>query len=209
MKRAVLLLALCMTVTGSCSAWVAQEDGPGPDPYAQLEAGVRVLDARDYPRARSLLEPLYRERWSERVGQRAMLSLISIDLDSRNPDRSLWAAAEGSARLLNVPDLEPWIVPVAETYYLLAIELGAQEERLAEAGQAVAEAEARAERAESGRTLPRPARETVPMRINRLESERTALQRRVAQLEEQLGESSVALRETRQELERIKRTIKP
>jgi uncharacterized protein YceK len=207
MRRAALLIVICTAVVGGCATVLAH--GDRPDPYSRLEAGVQALDAREYARARSLLEPLYLEFWSEPLGQRAMLALISIDLDSRNANRSLWAAAEGAARLLNVPEPEPWIVPVAETYYLLAIELGAQEERLAEADLAVAQAEARAQRAESGRFLPQSARETVPMRISRLETEKSALQRRVTQLEEQLGESSVALRETRQELERIKRTIKP
>ena len=56
-------------------------------------------------------------------GQHALLTLIAADLDNRNPQRRLWAAAEMSARLLSIPDLEPWMVPVGESYYLLAVEL--------------------------------------------------------------------------------------
>jgi hypothetical protein len=204
MRRAALLLVLCAAVAG-CATLMAR----GPDPHSQLVDGVLALDAQDYARGFALLEPLYQERWAEPVGQRAMLALIAVDLDARNPDRSLWSAADRAARLLNVPDLEPWIVPVAETYYLLAMELGAHEERMAAADSARLAAEARADRAESSRTLPQSAAESVPSRISRLEEERGALQQRVAQLEEQLATTAAQLRETTQELERIKRTIKP
>lgn len=206
MKRAALLLALSMVATSGCAAFAINR---GVDPEAQLHDGIIALSQQNYERAHALLEPLYLEHWSERTGQRAGLALIASDLDTRNPQRRLWLAADRSARLLNVAELEPWMVPVTESYYLLAMELGAQEERLARADSARADAEQRASDLQSGRTLPQPTERTVPAQIRSITNERNALQRRVATLEEELAARDTALKETRAELERIKRTIKP
>jgi hypothetical protein len=198
MRRAALLLALSTAGLSGCAALSLSK---APDPAAQLNAGIVALEAQDYPGARGHLEPLYRERWQEPVGQRALLALIAAELDSRNPDRRLWAAADMSARLLNIPQVEPWMVPVAESYYLLAVELGAQEERLARADSARAAAEAAAD-------LPASSRESVPARIRSITTERDALRRRVGELEQLAATRDKELKETRQELERVKQTIR-
>jgi hypothetical protein len=140
------------------------------------------------------------------VGQQALLVLIAAELDNRNPQRRLWAAAEMSARLLSIPELEPWLVPVGESYYLLAVELGAQEERLARADSA--RAAAQAEVAAADRELPSSSRESVPVRINRITTERDSLRRRVGELEAQAQARDKELLETKQELERVKQTIR-
>jgi hypothetical protein len=203
MTRAPLLLALTTAgLTGCAALSVARE----PDARAQLDQGVAALEARDYAGARALLEPLYREHWQERIGQQAMLALIAADLDNRNPNRRLWAAAEMSARLLSIPELEPWLIPVGESYYLLALELGAQEERVARAETARRAAEAEVAAAE--RELPASAAESVPARINRITTERDSLRRRVGELEQQAEARDKELRETKQELERVKQTIR-
>ena len=203
MTRAALLLALTTAgLTGCAALSVARE----PDARAQLDQGVAALDARDYAGARALLEPLFREHWQERIGQQAMLALIAADLDNRNPNRRLWAAAEMSARLLSIPELEPWLIPVGESYYLLALELGAQEERVARAETARRAAEAEVAAAE--RELPASAAESVPARINRITTERDSLRRRVGELEQQAEARDKELRETKQELERVKQTIR-
>jgi hypothetical protein len=203
MTRAALLLALTTAgLTGCAALSVARE----PDARAQLDQGVAALEARDYAGARALLEPLYREHWQERIGQQAMLALIAADLDNRNPNRRLWAAAEMSARLLSIPELEPWLIPVGESYYLLALELGAQEERVARAETARRAAEAEVAAAE--RELPASAAESVPARINRITTERDSLRRRVGELEQQAEARDKELRETKQELERVKQTIR-
>ena len=203
MTRAALLLALTTAgLTGCAALSVARE----PDARARLDQGVAALEARDYAGARALLEPLYREHWQEQIGQQAMLALIAADLDNRNPNRRLWAAAEMSARLLSIPELEPWLIPVGESYYLLALELGAQEERVARAETARRAAEAEVAAAE--RELPASAAESVPARINRITTERDSLQRRVGELEQQAEARDKELRETKQELERVKQTIR-
>lgn len=203
MRRAALLLALLTVGLSGCAAF---SFGRQPDPRAQLDQGIMALEARNYAEARALLEPLYRGYWQHRVGQQAMLALIAIDLDNRNPNRQLWQAAEMSARLLSIPDLESWLIPVGESYYLLALELGAQEERVARADQARAAAEA--EMAAVERELPASAVESVTARINRVTREREALLRRVSELEAQAATRDKELQDTKQELERVRQTIR-
>jgi hypothetical protein len=182
-------------------------------PSEQLAHGAAALEAQDYARARELLEPVYYQHWQEPVGQQALLMLIAAELDGRNPNRRLWAAADMATKLLDIPQAEPWVVPVAESYYLLAVELGATEERLALAEAARADAEERAVRAERAavrtRRLPSTTRETVPAQLRRLNQNREELRRQVGQLQQEINERDRELRETRQELERVRKTIKP
>lgn len=203
MRRAALLLTL---MTASLTGCAALSFARQPDAREQLNQGVAALEAEDYAGARALLEPLYRERWQDRIGQQAMLALIAADLDNRNPNRRLWAAAEMAARLLSIPELEPWLIPVGESYYLLALELGAQEERLARADAARAAAEAEVAAVE--RELPASAVESVTARINRITRERESLLRRVGQLEQEAEARTKELNDTKQELERVKQTIR-
>jgi hypothetical protein len=191
----------------------------GPNPREQLAEGVAALGAQDFVRARGLLEPLYFQRWMEPVGQRALMTLIAAEVDGRNPGRRLAVAADLSARLLNIPNVEPWLIPIAESYYLLALELGAAEERLAQIEASRSEAEgpgARGEVPANKRPLPTSSRETMPSqlaqreRVNaELARERDDLKQQLGQLEQQLAARDRELRETKQELERIKKTIKP
>lgn len=203
MTKRALLLALSTAALSGCAALTFSRQ---PDPREQLNAGVAALEARDYAQARTLLEPIYREHWQESVGQQALLTLVAAELDGRNPDRRLWAAADMAARLLNIDNLQPWMVPLSESYYLLAVELGAQEERLARADSARAAAEAQADAAV--RELPASTRSTVPARIRAITTERDALRRRVGELEELAATREKELRDTRQELERVKQTIR-
>jgi hypothetical protein len=197
MVRAMLLLVVSTAAMAGCAALTGLRGGE--DPRALLHDGVAAVEAQEFLRARGLLEPLVRERPHEPIGQQAALVLIAAELDARNPQRRLWAAADQAGRLLSSP-LEPWLVPVAESYYLLALELGAAEER-------VAQAEARTAQLE--RELPALTRETVPAREDRLTSERDQARRQAEQLQQQLATRDRELRETRQELERIRRTIRP
>lgn len=203
MKRAALLLALTTAGVTGCAALSFSRQ---PDAREQLNQGVAALEAQDYAGARALLEPLYREHWQERVGQQAMLALIAADLDNRNSERRLWSAAEMAARLLSIPELEPWLIPVGESYYLLALELGAQEERVARADAARVAAEAQVAAVE--RELPASAVESVTARINKITTERETLLRRVSQLEQEAEARTKELNDTKQELERVKQTIR-
>jgi hypothetical protein len=201
MRRGALLLAVSVLGTAGCAAVFG---GGRPDPQALLHEGVAAVEARQYLRARALLEPLFQENPADPVAQRAMIVLIAAELDNRNPDRRLWAAADMAGRLLSVDEAEPWVLPVAASYYLLALELGAAEQRVAQAEARAAEA-----RAANARRLPTSARESVPVQMGRVTSERDQARRRAEQLEQQLATRERELRETRQELDRIRRTIRP
>jgi hypothetical protein len=195
-----MLLLLGTVGLSGCAAVAAIR---GDNPRDQLEAGAAAVVAQEYLRARGLLEPLYYDRPLETVGQTALLVLLAAELDNRNPDRRLWAAADMAGRLLAGEPAEPWMVPLGETYYLLAMELGAAEERIAAAESARATAESRA------RQLPASTQESVPARVGRVTTERDQARRQVDQLQQQLATRERELRETRAELERIKRTIRP
>jgi hypothetical protein len=201
MKCAAWLPVLGVMLATGCAVAVGDREA---DPRVQLHEGVAALEAEQYLRARGLLEPLFYERSGEIVGQQALMLLVAAELDHRNPDRRLWAAADMAGRLLDLDNVDPWFIPLAETYYLLAMELGAAEQRIAAAEAARATAEARA----SSR-LPEPTRESVPVRIGRLTTERDQARRRAEQLEQQLAVRDRELRDTQQELDRIKRTIRP
>jgi hypothetical protein len=206
MRRWALLLTVSVLGTAGCAAVFG---GGRPDPQALLHEGVAAVEARQYLRARALLEPLYQENPADPVAQRAMIVLIAAELDNRNPDRRLWAAADMAGRLLSVDDAEPWVLPVAASYYLLALELGAAEQRVAQAEARAAEARAAEARAANTRRLPTSARESVPAQMGRVTTERDQARRRAEQLEQQLATRERELRETRQELDRIRRTIRP
>jgi hypothetical protein len=197
MIRAMMLLLGTLAVAG-CGALAAVR---GDDPWSQLEAGVAAAEAQEYLQARGLLEPLFYQRPNDAVGQRALLVLVAAELDNRNPDRRLWAAADMASRMLVAGPAESWMMPVATTFYLLAMELGAAEERIAEAEAARDTAEAR--------NLPASARESVPVRVGRITAERDQARRQAEQLQQQLAARDRELRETRAELDRIKRTIRP
>jgi hypothetical protein len=200
MRRAVLVLVMSVLGTAGCAAIFGAR---GPDLRLQLHEGVAAVEARQYLRARGLLEPLYYNDPTDANAHRALLVLVAAELDNRNPDRRLWAAADMASRLLAREDVEAWMVPMAETYYLLAMELGAAEQRIARAESARAAAETRA------RALPTSARESVPAQIGRVAAERDQARRRAEQAEQQLAERDRELRETKQELDRIRRTIRP
>ena len=196
MRRAPLLIALAAALTGCAVLGGIGE----PDTEAQLDRGLAALRAREYADARRILEPVYQSSWQNRAGQDALMALAAAELDPRNPDRRLWAGADLAGRLLNIPQAAPEYIPVAETMYLLAVELGAQEEQLARADSAKAAAD-RARRPSSSVL-------SVPARMSKLQADRDALNRRVEQLQTTLRTRDKELADAKQELERIKKTLK-
>lgn len=213
MRRARWRVALLAVTISGCAAL---RGGGEPSPQARLDEGLAALEQRDFVKARAVLDPLYRAHWDRPVGRQAMLALIAAELDSRNPERRLAAAADLSARFLNIDGIADWQVPVAESYYLIALELGANEERLAraeakseQAQQERAEVQQALSAADGGRKLPTSDRESVPARIRRLTGERDEAQRRAAAAEQRLAAREKELQEAQQELERIRKTLKP
>jgi peptidoglycan hydrolase CwlO-like protein len=197
MKKAPLILGLT-AVLSSCAVL----SGVGePDAEAELDRGLTALRAREYDDARRILEPVYQSSWQQPVGQEALLALAAMELDPRNPERRLWAGADLAGRLLSIPQASAADVPVAETLYLLAVELGAAEERIARADSVTQAAEDRSRR-------PTSSVLSVPARMAKLQSERDGLSRRNEQLQATLKTRDKELADAKQELERIKKTLK-
>lgn len=199
MIRAAAFSALLCAGLAGCAA-LRPEQAPGPE--EQLEHGLAALEVQDFSAARRLLEPLYHAYWQESVGQRALLALAASELDARNANRRLSVAADLTGRYLGVPDVPRWTVPVAETLFLAALELGAQGD------SAQVQAGTAARPAGSGRTLPVSTRESLPARVRRITTERDDLQRRLQSAEQRLATREKELQDAQQELERIRKTIK-
>lgn len=163
-----------------------------------LEAGLAALQRGDRDIAHEQIQPVSAENWGEPIGHRATLVLAAAELDPRNPTRRLWVGADLSARLLSHHATPPWMEPVAETLYLLSVELGANEERLART---------EAQR-DSAQALPRLPGPSFMVQLETARTERDRARRRAAELEATLAAKEKELKDKEQELERIKRTLK-
>jgi hypothetical protein len=209
--RKIWVIVLLALVGGNGCAMLRPTDRP--DPGAELELGLAALAAGDYARANAHLYPLYRSHWEQPVGQRALLALIAAEIDPRNPDRRLWSTQDMAERYMQIADAPEWTHPVAESFYMLAAELGAAEERVAraEAERARAEREAAAAQRQSPpaarRSLELPG-PTVPQQVGAITRERDELRQRVQQLQNEVSQRDRQIRERDQELERIRRTIR-
>lgn len=193
MKRTPLLLALAMAVAGC----VAYGGGGEPDPERRLEAGLNALAVRDYARAQEHLESVYRDHWDEPIGQQALLVLVAAEMDPRNTTRRLWASADMAARLLGIPEAPPWMEPIGETLYLLSLEMGATEERIARAQAAL----------DSAQSLPTFTGQSYPAQIEALRTERDNLRRRLDQVLVVRDSIDKELKDKSAELERVRRTV--
>lgn len=169
-----------------------------PNAEQRLEAGLAALARGDRNIAHEQIQPVSTEHWGEPVGHRATLVLAAAELDPRNPARRLWVGADLSAQLLSHHATPPWMEPVAETLYLLSLELGANEEQLART---------EAQR-DSAQALPRLPGPSFMVQLESLSSERDRARRRAAQLEAALAAKEKELKDKEQELERIKKTLK-
>lgn len=195
MIRAPLLFVLLVAGTAGCSLLRL---GGEPDPETRFELGLAALTEGDLARAQEHLYWVYNHHAESPVGRRALLVLVAAEMDPRNPARRLWAAADMSARLLSQSGPPEWAEPIAETMYLLALELGANEER-------IARAEAQRDSAQALPELPGPS---VLAQVQALRTERDSLRRRAQALEAAVAAREKELKEKEQELERIRKTLK-
>ena len=186
MRRATLLMAAVACICVGCGTFASVR---GDDPKDRFTAGVRSLAAGDFAAARSDLGWVAQHYPRAEEGQRALLVLVALEADPRNPSRRIDAGAELAASYLRLPEREDWLEPMAQTLYLIGLELGVAEQR-------VEEAEAKK------RELPKLPGPTVSARIKNVEQDRDRLAKRVTALEAELAEKD-------RELERIKKTIKP
>jgi hypothetical protein len=159
----------------------------------RFEEALAALGRGDYRSAHEGLSWVAQHDADDKRGQQALLTLAALELDPRNPSRRIAAGADVAASYLGLAEKPAWTNPLAQTLYLLGLELGAAEER-------VEKAEREAERAAA--RLPSLPGPTVSTRIRAIEQERDRLSKRVETLEKTLLEKE-------QELERIKKTIRP
>jgi hypothetical protein len=195
MRRTPFLLALLLAGVTGCAAF---GNGAAPEPERRLELGLQALAERDYSRAQEHLEWVYRTHWQEPVGQQALLALIAAEMDPRNTTRRLWASADMSARLLGIEQSPRWMEPLGETLYLLALELGANEERIARAQAAL----------DSAQSLPKFTGQSYPAQVQALRTERDSLKRRLDVLSTEREAMDKELKEKTAELERIRKTVR-
>lgn len=211
MKLNVLLLAACTAGLASCSLLHLASGGSAED---HLHAGLAALDTADYARAMRELTAAYQASPSASDGRHALLALAAVELDPRNPDRRLDEGARLAGGYLRLPPDQSWVSPAASSLYLMALELGAVTARV-DSAQAQADS-ARAEAAAARRTmarfervLPKLPGQPITVRLARLQAERDTLQARVHQLDDALAEKDRQLAEKTEEIQRIRRTLRP
>lgn len=187
-RRSLSAVALTCMLLG-CATLKAPFESQGE---ARLQQALEALGRGDYRTAHEGLSWVVQHHSTDASGQQATLVLAALELDPRNPGRRIAVGTDVAGTYLRTGDKPMWTQPVAQTLYLLGLELGAAEER-------VEKAEREAERAAS--RLPALPGPTVSARIRTVEQERDRLARRVDTLEKQLSEKD-------QELQRIKKTIR-
>jgi chemotaxis protein histidine kinase CheA len=145
-----LLVALVGLAGSGCAALRAE---PEPDPEQHLAWGLTALENQDYQTAHAHLAWLVSYFWNQPVGQRAMLALAAAEMDPRNPGRRLGIGAQIASDYLRLEETAAWLRPVVESAYLMALELGAAEEEIAQLSQEreAAQAAARQARAQAQR----------------------------------------------------------
>jgi hypothetical protein len=194
------IFALALSACGTFSAVFhsGQDD--------RFESGMVAIRRGDFAQANTDLNWVAEHHPNDELGRRAVLVLAAIELDPRNPRRRLAMGADRAGAYLKSDANERWTEPIAQSLYLLALELGAAEERVAQAQSDRLAAEHRANENEVPR-FPEMGH-TVPARLHALEDERDNLKKKVQTLEEQIADRDKKLGEKDKELERIRKTIR-
>ncbi len=159
------------------------------------------------------------------LGSDAAILLAATYLDPRRPDRPLEDAAAVAGHLLR-RDLPGDRRPVATTLYLLALELGAGYVPATEAGPAARDTGLRPDWTTivpaagcgrqlplrddtAGATLPDPGRDPVPARLRALRLDRGRIAAVADSLRRELEAANATLAQKQEELERLRRLLKP
>jgi chemotaxis protein histidine kinase CheA len=166
--RGTLLVGLL--VVGGCASLA---HGGQPRPEVVFERGLQALEQQDFRSAYEQFSWVYEVYWDRPIGERALLALAAVELDPRNPDRRLYVGADLAGRHYQLPTARRWNEPVSQTLYLLALELGATEERLARAEAEREQAEQARARAERERQAARAQAQQAATRAQRAQAEAT------------------------------------
>jgi len=149
---------------GGC-ALAGQIDRQSPQEI--FERGLVALEREDFRTAYQHMASVYEDQWDRPIGERALLTLAAVELDPRNPGRRLDVGAELAGRYFQLPSGTPWNGAVSQTLYLLAMELGAAEERLARAEEEKRRAEVERRRSEAERERAERERRTAQTEARR------------------------------------------
>lgn len=145
----------------------------GPQHGHRIEAAVEAMRDGDYEVAHlALLELSSACPATSELGYRALLLSASADLDPRNPEGQMDRGVGSIATALAANRVPAWAEPVAETLYLLALNMGAAPpagptqsgESADSAGSTQGNRETVAAATEGVRVAPRTSRLNIPMR---------------------------------------------
>lgn len=125
LREAGDLFVLFLTVLLVGCATFGTPSGPGDDPGGRLTRGSVALEQGRFGQAYRDFRALARRCESGTEGREAVLLLATLELDPRNPARLAPAGAQLAARYLQTPSLSVTSLRVAESLYLLALDLGA------------------------------------------------------------------------------------
>lgn len=198
-KGAALTLFVLVSAAG-CALRRPAAQPSGPRPEDRLQQALTVLDSGNYAGATRQLLALTQTYPNTAVGRAALLNAAAAELDPRNPDRQLDQGATLLANYLQRSPPTDWTEHAVESFYLLAQEVGASSARIEQAQAAVARAQAAVPR------LPGPP---LSARLEDVQKERDRLAARVRELEAASGDLRKQLADTLQELQRIRRTLRP
>jgi len=168
----------------------------------RLAAALAAFERGDRASAWAGFERVATAHPATPVGEQALVLLVAMEADPRDPVADPLAAAARAGQALRSGVARGWTVPVLETLYLLALEVGA-------ADSVALERVERAAADSAVRGLPRLPGLPLAARLRALEAEREQLARRVARLEEELARKDAELAKRDQELARIRKTLKP
>jgi hypothetical protein len=186
--------------------------GPPSPPPTPIAAASAAIDAGDFDAARAVLEPRAACTASPE-GREALLLLASLELDPRNARRSPSAAAEFTSLYLRLPDTPAPGRTLARSLYLLARELN--DETIARPPLPVAAALTRVDcpQVPANALLPFEPPPTPPrtlrLRLRELETQRDDLARRLRVSEDGRRALEKQLSEVTQELDRVRRILRP
>jgi hypothetical protein len=125
--RGLAALVPCLLFGAGACAWMAERSQP-PDrepERARFHLAVSTAERGDFQGASRQLKALASRCESGAWGREAVLVLASLELSPGNPEGSPDGAATLLGRYLQSPTALAGSVALAETLYLLALELGA------------------------------------------------------------------------------------
>ncbi len=196
---------------GACaSAGIVGDTSDAPDPESVLRQGVDALGSGHFREAHEDLSWVYTHYPEQDVGRRALLVIAAAEMDPRNPDQRLTVGARLLERFFAPDSIAGWQEPVAESMYLLALDLGARDTAAGATTDSAgaADSAAGASGMDAAGATPRLPRASLAHRLRNAEILRDSLAERNAAMAAHMKELEGQLTDAKKELERIKKTLK-